>query len=276
MKLIKKNVEKDLIVVLKKQDTDPRKYAKLIGDNFKIANYNQWIWDRYGNRVERPTEVPDYDNWDNPDTYPIQRVTGMKKDKKWTGIFGSGTLDWHCNLNGPDRADGVALQALEGCEGTVTSWLNTAKALNDMPQSFVREIEHEYAEYEYSPEVWGKGMPKEQLEIMIANKHKYKMWLIQENIAGIRGIYFYALNRCNMFRSDIQEELEYRLFKEEYMYHHEWETGDIVLSDQLLTLHKRGTDDPEILSKRVLNRITFHISGDLIRENNASLNTSKL
>ena len=60
------------------------------------------------------------------------------------------------------------------------------------------------------------------------------------------------------------------------MYHHEWETGDIVLSDQLLTLHKRGTDDPEILSKRVLNRITFHISGDLIRENNASLNTSKL
>ena len=46
MKLIKKNVEKDLIVVLKKQDTDPRKYAKLIGDNFKIANYNQWIWDR--------------------------------------------------------------------------------------------------------------------------------------------------------------------------------------------------------------------------------------
>ena len=80
MELIKKNVEKDLIVVLKKQDTDPRKYAKLIGDNFKIANYNQWIWDRYGNRVERPTEVPDYDNWDNPDTYPIQRVTGMKKE----------------------------------------------------------------------------------------------------------------------------------------------------------------------------------------------------
>ena len=110
---MKKNLEKNLIVVLKKQDTDPRKYAKLVGDDFKIANYSQWIWNIHGDRVDRPTEVPDYDNWDNPNTYPIQRVTGMKKDEQWTGIFGSGTLDWHCNLNGPDRADGVALQALE-------------------------------------------------------------------------------------------------------------------------------------------------------------------
>lgn len=271
---MKQILEKELIVVLKKQDTDPRKYAKLVGDNFSIANYTQWIWNRNGDRVERPTQVPDYNNWDDPDTYPIQRVTGMKKDKQWTGIFGSGTLDWHCNLNGPDRADGVALQALEGCEGTVTSWLDTSKALKDMPDSFVSEIGKEYAEYEYSPEVWGAGMPKEQLDIMIANKHTYKMWLIQENIAGVRGIYFYTLNRCSMFRKDLQEELEHRLFQEKYMYHHEWENGDIVLSDQLLTLHKRGTDDSDILAKRVLNRITFHISGSLIARNNATLNSS--
>tara|TARA_B100000085_G_C18421977_1_gene463088 strand:- start:90 stop:905 length:816 start_codon:yes stop_codon:yes gene_type:complete len=271
---MKKKLENELIVVLKKQDVDPRKFAKLIGDNFRIANYSEWIWDRKGNRLERPTKIPDYDTWPDPETYPIQRVTGMKKGEKWTGIFGSGTLDWHCNLNGPSRADGVALQALEGCEGTVTSWLDTSKALKDMPETFVKEISKEYAQYEYSPEVWAKGLPEEQLEIMSKNKHKYKMWVIQENIAGIKGIYFYALNRCSMFRTDLQEELEYRLFQEKYMYHHEWETGDIVLSDQLLTLHKRQQDDPKILAKRILNRITFYISGSLIKRNNAALNSS--
>ena len=38
------------------------------------------------------------------------------------------------------------------------------------------------------------------------------------------------------------------------------EIGDVVLSDQLLSLHKRDQNDPEILERRVLHRITFKIS----------------
>ena len=49
-----------------------------------------------------------------------------------------------------------------------------------------------------------------------------------------------------------------------------WNPGDIVFMDQLLTLHKRGTDDPDILSKRILHRITFKISNinNFIANNN--------
>ena len=44
---------------------------------------------------------------------------------------------------------------------------------------------------------------------------------------------------------------------------------DIVLSEQILTLHKRQTDDPEKLVKRVLNRVTFRLSNtDGFVENN--------
>ena len=61
------------------------------------------------------------------DYTPIKR---KQIDGKRTGIFGSGVLDWHANLNGPTRADGVALQGWSHCEGTSTTWLNTTKVLN--------------------------------------------------------------------------------------------------------------------------------------------------
>ena len=44
------------------------------------------------------------------------------------------------------------------------------------------------------------------------------------------------------------------------MYQHFYEIGDIVLSDQILSLHKRDQNDPNILAERVLHRITFKIS----------------
>lgn len=262
IKAIKNLLEKHLVVVIKRQCIDPRSYARLVDNIGEISNVNQWMWDQHGNRVDTPKTIPDYNTWEDANTYPIQRVTGMKKHGEWTGIFGSGKLDWHCNLNGPDRADGVALQALEGCEGTVTSWLNTANALADMPEDFIEELSRSYAEYEYAPDVWAKGLPESQLKHMMQNANKYKMWLIQENCAGVRGIYFYTMNRCNVVSGNpnLQQQLHDYIFQEKYQYHHTWETGDIVLSDQLLTLHKRQQDDPEILAKRVLNRITFRIS----------------
>ena len=50
------------------------------------------------------------------------------------------------------------------------------------------------------------------------------------------------------------------MFQEKYMYQHYYEIGDIVLSDQILSLHKRDQNDPELLKDRVLHRITFRLS----------------
>ena len=46
--------------------------------------------------------------------------------------------------------------------------------------------------------------------------------------------------------------------QDKYVYEHKWNPGDIVISDQVLTLHKRVEWEPEIIAKRVLHRITFH------------------
>ena len=264
LKQIRESLYTDLIVVLKHQSTNPWYFTNLIERIGNIANYNQFYWTKDGNVNKNP--VTKADQWKfNKEEYPVQRTTGMKKKNNYTGIFASGILDWHANLNGPDRADGVALQALdEGCLETSTSFLNTNLAYNDLVEDFKKELEDVHCEYEYDPDTWAKGLPDEQLKLMLKNKSKYKMWLVQENIKGTKGLFFYTNNKCKMITEDntLYKRLYDHCFQEKYIYQHWWEPGDIVLMDQLLTLHKRDQNDPEVLAKRVLHRITFYISND--------------
>ena len=259
---IKDCLHKHLVVVIKKQDVGSFNYTRFIEQIGKIANYSQMAYSLNGEFASskgKPTS-----EWNlSKESYPVQRVTGKKNSKNnISGIFGTGILDWHANLNGLDRADGVALQGFQDCENTSTSFLNTNLAYLDMPDDLKDAVKNTYAEYEYSPEVWAKGLPKQQLTGMLKNKSKYKMWLVQKNIKGIQGIYFYTNNRCKIITKDntLYNKLYQHIFQEKYIYQHFWEPGDIVLMDQLLTLHKRDQNDPDILEKRILHRITFKIS----------------
>jgi len=75
-------------------------------------------------------------------------------------------------------------------------------------------------------------------------------------------IYFYTNNKCRIITNDdkLFDDLYSFMFQRKYMYQHFYEIGDIVLSDQILSLHKRDQNDPNILAERVLHRITFKIS----------------
>ena len=103
---------------LKKLDTKLLISIKLISELGPIANWTQFMFDPLTGEenippVEDgfiyPTHGPD------PATYRATSVAGEKFEGKRTGIWRSGALDWHANLNGLDRADGVALQGIKGC-----------------------------------------------------------------------------------------------------------------------------------------------------------------
>ena len=252
-------LKKELVVVIKNQPTDTKYFSRLIhGMNNTIANFSQCVWNEDG-------EVKKHDEYLDPwecDFYPVQRVTAEKKNGEYTGIFPKGKLDWHANLNGPDRADGVALQGIRGVEGTVTSWLNTAVAYEQMPEQLKNKISGVRCSYTYNMENWADIDNEYQLEFMRKNRHDYSMFIEQENIAGIKGMYFYDNNDLRIIEKDVElyHELKEYLFQEQFMYHHEWEIGDIVLSDQLLTLHKRPVRNIEVFENRLLHRYTFPIS----------------
>lgn len=251
-------LQKELVVVIKKQNTNPVFVSRLVYSMSHIANWQQMVWNTDGNYIGSPTEYPN--PWES-EIFPVQRVTGEKKEGEYTGIFPVGKLEWHANLNGPTRADGVALQGYRGVEGTVTSWLNTSVALEQMPEDLKSKLEGVFCSYYYNMENWA-DIPEKQLNMMKLNQEDYRMKILQENVAGVKGMYFYTNNDLRMCNEDIElyEELKEYLFQEQFMYHHEWEVGDIVLSDQLLTLHKRQLRSQEVFENRILHRLTFPIS----------------
>jgi len=253
---------KELIVVIRQQDTNSLNYARLIHEIGGMANWNQMHTDFDGNSIGGFSEYPNIYEWDKDKFFPIQSVTGKKSNGKFNGLFPLGKLDWHCNLNGPDRADGVALQGIKGVEGTQTSWMNTAIALQEMPIDLYERVKGKYADFYYNPLNWADIFNESQRKFMMENRHHYRMWLEQENAGGVKGIYLYTNNDCSINGDDgsLFEELKEYFFQEKFMYHHDWQVGDIVLSDQLLTLHKRRQEVDSVFEQRVLNRITFRLS----------------
>lgn len=249
---------KELIVVFKHQSTNNIYLSRLIHRMSRIANYQQMLWNLQGEVVGLPKE---YANPVEMDTYPCQRVNGGTTAKGlFGGIFPTGELKWHANLNGPTRADGVALQGIEFVKGTETQWLNTANALEDMPESLKKKLEGVKCKYTYqAASKWADKPPEYQLKYMSQNIEEYEMYILQENIAGVKGLYWYHNNDLVTDKDFYDELMEY-LYQDKYIYRHHWDVGDIVLSDQLLTLHRRPYYNNEILEKRVLHRYTFPIS----------------
>ena len=103
------------------------------------------------------------------------------------------------------------------------------------------------------------------------------MWLLQQNIEGVKGIYFYTKINVKLLQKmkHFSNACTIHMFQDKYIYHW-YEPGDIVLMDQLLTLHKRDQNDPDILAQRVLHRITFRISNynNFIQNRNKNFNAT--
>jgi hypothetical protein len=283
-----------LILVFKNQPKDTYAYGKLIhnigygktgvASEGSISNQESCFWNGDAERLvefykpdpnggqgslgkmsewfKRKYQYPE-DYVDDPIGFPIQRVTGQKdKDEVPGGIFGKGKLLWHSNLNGIRMADGVSLQGWEGCVNTSTEFLNTARCRADMDPELVKALHTAYGEYRISPDQWSPEIDIVQKAGMNWGAGRFRAWVLQTNRAGTQGIFFNPLNSAKLFGDvdDIWNTVYDHYFNNEYLYVHWWEPGDIVLMDQLLTLHQRGQHDPEILAHRVLHRYEFRLS----------------
>lgn len=210
-------------------------------------------------------------NFTEPNSYPVQRVTGEQKGKYGGGIFGTGDLDWHCNLGGYHEADGVALQGIRDVEGASTFFANSVPALRDMSDNLREQIENRKAHFKFDHKKWSDTtkmhpMQRITMQLLYLNNKRAEMdlYIIQQNLKGIKGIYFHRLNNMKIEGDDgsLVQALYEHMFQEQYVYEHKWEVGDIILMDQLITQHKREFVEPSLLEKRVLHRLTFMLNND--------------
>lgn len=199
--------------------------------------------------------VPDSD-------HQIIRVTGELDEHGRPGLFGHvSDLDWHANNTANEWRDPIVwLYGVKGTEGSKTSWLNNIMSyrdLDDETKNSLKDIKmiNGYKQGAYSETSFGKTID--------VNPY-YKPNLVHTNIAGKTGLFFPFLQihqidgMTEEESKSFIEKLRDHVLQEKYMYHHDWQDGDVVLAEQWLGIHKRWKF--EKINTRVLHRICLDFS----------------
>jgi len=218
----------------------------------------------WANTIESPSTRQRYIDYC---TAPgVMRVTGkLTPDGRRTGFFGDKEdLDWHCNKpSNEKRHSYVSLYSVEGSVGSQTSWLDTSKAWNDLSddkRDFYKKlgltIGHKIGRFSHDPS-------------FIDHINDRKLWPLVLDKYGKTGMFFpmYQVFGMGLLKEDEVNSIEgwedewgwlrQHVLKEEYMYHHFWEDGDLVMSDQDITLHKRWEFDK--MEDRLMWRIAHGV-----------------
>ncbi len=197
-------------------------------------------------------------------THPkVANVTGKRNDDNLPGLHGGhDDLDWH--LNSPwdeKRMPIIYLYAVTATKGSRTSYINAVDAWNDLSpewKDMLSKFHIRPASTNDNYSIQGKvfGLKAEE------NKN-FQPAVHQVNQAGHDSLFF-PWNQMVGVR-EIEDEKEYEeiksaimkhMLQEKYIYHHDWEDGDIVIADQMSGMHKRWAF--ELMHERLLHRIGFN------------------
>lgn len=189
----------------------------------------------------------------------ILRVTGQKNDKGEEGLFGhTSALDWHANqASNYEREPLIWLYGVEGTKGSKTSWLNNIASYEAMSDELKEEIKDVKITLGYKS---GSYSPSKFFVEHHATDKPFN--LVHTNDAGKTGLYFPYLQILGMVGKteeqfkDLMGRLIEHVTQPQFIYDHHWEDGDIVLSEQWLSIHKRWAY--EKMEERILHRIAFN------------------
>lgn len=236
-------VVKNMVVVFKQQEMTPEQEVNFC----KVAGAVQYF----------PTDDKRFQNLTVGNH--ILRVTGEKNQNNEPGLFGHvSALDWHANqCSSKDRAPLIWLYGVKGTKGSRTSWINMIEAYNDLEDDIKEYIDDFKIYCGYEP---GRYSPSTIPHTHISKQNLFD--LVMTNKEGKKGLYFpfyqtYGIaNTPEIEYNYVWELLHDHVLDEKYMYHHDWEDGDIVISEQWLSVHKRWKF--EGMDTRLLHRIAFN------------------
>ena len=224
---LRKKIFTDLVVVKKLGKISAEENLKLAEE---IGNVPQAGDPRWETLIERPGVI---------------KVTEG-------ALFGhKETLDWHCNKpSNPERSPIIWIYAVKGSKGSVTSWINNKRAYEDLPNDVKEEckkvkITCGFKRGRYTDDPFFKEHHNRKLE------HN----LVYTNEAGVTGLFFPYLQILGGIQLDLFDYLSHHIKQDKYRYDHYWEDGDVVISEQWLTLHKRHAF--EKMNERLMYRIAI-------------------
>lgn len=189
----------------------------------------------------------------------VIRVTGELNSKGEKGLFGHDEeLDWHTHhANAKKRFPFVWLYSVKGSTGSRTSWINQAMAFNDLSVNLQKELEGiKYASGYKVGSFSNMAVAKEKIN------YENPINLVHTNIEGKKGLYFPFQQVYDIVEGATKQQwnelhtfLKGHCTKEKYIYHHDWQDKDLVISEQWLSIHKRWQFDG--MKERLLHRIAL-------------------
>jgi taurine dioxygenase len=189
----------------------------------------------------------------------VLRVTGELNEKGEKGLFGHDEeLDWHTHHTGAKhRYPFVWLYAIKGAMGSRTSWINQELAYNDLSVNLRMRLET--IKYASGYKV---GAFSDQSVGHDKVNYDNPISLVHTNKEGKKGLYFPFQQVYDVIEGATKEEwkellnfLKKHCTQEKFIYHHEWQDNDLVISEQWLSIHKRWKF--EGMKDRLLHRIAF-------------------
>ena len=168
------------------------------------------------------------------------------------GLFGhKEKLDWHANKPSEEnRCSIVWIYAVKGTEGSVTSWIDNKKAYEDLTDEY-----KEWCDRIKFTCGFKKGGYTDDPTFQVHHNKENVYNLVYTNEYGQKGLFFPFLQIMDGIPKTLFDCLKEHILQDKYRYDHHWQDGDLVVSEQWLTIHKRHAFDK--MNERLMNRIAI-------------------
>ena len=186
------------------------------------------------------------------------------------GGLGDGELQWHSDQSYMvTPATGAALYALElppDGEGGETFWVDLRAAYAGLPRDLRTKITGKRGIFDYAKRLAGYGRESDS---KISEEARAKTPPVTHALvrahpeSGDRSLYLDSTTTIGIDYMDtttgmtLLDEVYAAATRDEFVYAHQWQVGDLVLWDNGFTMHRRTPFDPT--TRRLMKRMTMNL-----------------
>src|SRR6266702_1896481 len=216
-----------------------------------------------------PLERTVRSDWASHATPEVTVVSNLKDGLgRPIGGLGDGELQWHSDQSYMlHPATGAALYALElPTEGGETFWVDLRAAYAGLPRQLRARITGKRAIFDYTKRLAGYGREADQ---QISEEARRLTPPVTHALVrahpetGDRSLYLDSTTTVGIDYMDttsglaVLDELYESATRNEFVYAHQWQVGDLVLWDNGFTMHRRAAFDPD--ARRLMKRMTMQL-----------------
>ncbi|HEV2186642.1 MAG TPA: TauD/TfdA family dioxygenase [Stellaceae bacterium] len=184
------------------------------------------------------------------------------------GGLGDGELQWHSDQSYMlNPATGAALYALElPPEGGETFWVDLRAAYAALPRQLRAQIASKRGVFDYAKRLAGYGRESDQKISEEARRQTPPVThaLVRRHPeTGDPSLYLDSTTTTGIDYMDtasgmaLLDEVYAAATRDEFVYAHQWQVGDLVVWDNGFTMHRRNPFDPG--DRRLMKRMTMNL-----------------